>query len=119
MINSSIIDYEKLWDKIKEYSKKVGRVATRPILLLYYVMKSPQTPNTDKLIIFSSLAYIILPFDILSAKRLPIIGWLDEVVALSVLVKKMSKYITPEIEAKVDEILDKWFTEYTSYELLP
>lgn len=116
---SSIINYEKLWEKIKEYSKKAGRAATRPILVLYYVMKSPQTPKADKLIIFSSLAYLILPIDILSAKRLPIIGWLDEVVALSLTVQKMSKYITPEVEAKVDKILDRWFAEYTSYELLP
>lgn len=115
---SSIINYEKLWEKIKEYSKKAGRGATRPMLVLYYVMKSPQTPKADKLIIFSALAYLILPIDILSAKRLPIIGWLDEVVALSVAVQKMSKHITPEIEAKVDEILDRWFKETVTYEVI-
>lgn len=42
----------------------------------------------------------ILPIDILDAKRLPIIGWLDEVTSLAILVQKMSKYITPEMEMK-------------------
>lgn len=81
-------------------------------------MKSPDTPKVDKWLIVTTLAYLILPIDILSAKRLPIIGWLDEVVALSVAVQKISKHITPEIEAKVDEILDRWFEETTTYEVI-
>ena len=111
MSSTSIINYEKLWNNIKEFSRRAGRTATRPVLLLYYVMKSPDTPKTDKWLIVTSLAYLILPIDILSAKRIPIIGWLDEVVALSVTVQKMSKHITPEMQAKVDTILDKWFYE--------
>lgn len=72
----------------------------------------------DKWAIFGSLSYLILPIDILDAKRLPIIGWLDEVASLAILVQKMSKYITPEIEARVDEQLNKWFPEYTDYEMI-
>ena len=54
----------------------MGRAATRPILLLWYIMRSPATPRKDKLAIFASLAYLVLPIDVLDAKRLPIIGWL-------------------------------------------
>jgi uncharacterized membrane protein YkvA (DUF1232 family) len=79
-------------------------------------MKSENTPKKDKVLIFSTLSYLILPIDILDAKRLPIIGWIDEMVSLSVTYQKVCKNITPEIETKVDEILDRWFPDYTPYE---
>lgn len=110
------LDYNALWESISRWSRKVVRTSTRPILLMWYVMRSKDTPRADKWAIFGSLAYLILPIDILDAKRLPIIGWLDEVTSLAVLVQKMSKHITPEIEARADEQLDKWFPEYAEYE---
>lgn len=105
--------------RISDYARKAGRVATRPMLLLFYVLKSKDTPWKDKILIFSTLSYIILPVDILNAKRLPIIGWFDEIASLSVTYQKVCRNITPEIEAKVDAILDKWFPEYTEFEEVP
>ncbi len=96
----------------------MGRAATRPILLLWYIMRSPATPRKDKLAIFASLAYLVLPIDVLDAKRLPIIGWLDEIVSVAVMIQKMAKYITPEIQRKVNAILDKWLPEYVQYEIV-
>ena len=61
---AQIINYQELWDRMKEYAMKVGRVAVRPMLLLYYVMLSDETPRKDKLTIFGTLAYIILPVDL-------------------------------------------------------
>ena len=78
-----IINYAALWGKVGEYARRAGRVGARPVLLLYYVMKSPHTPKSDKLLIFSTLSYLVLPIDLIDAKRLPIIGWIDEVVSLS------------------------------------
>lgn len=116
MATNSIINYQELWDRIKEYAFKVGRVAVRPVLLLYYVMRSDETPWKDKLTIFGALAYLVFPVDLLDAKRLPIIGWLDEITSLAVTIQRMSKYITPEMEAKVDGILDQWFHLYVEFE---
>lgn len=116
VMNPNIINYQELWDRIKEYAMKVGRVAVRPVLLLYYVMRSEETPWKDKLTIFGALAYLILPVDILDAKRLPIIGWLDEITSLAVAIQKMGKYITPEMEAQADSILDQWFPVYAEFE---
>lgn len=119
MDKTTIINYTALWDSICDYARKAGRVTTRHILLLYYVMKSKETPWKDKLLIFSALSYIVLPIDILNAKRLPIMGWLDEITSLAVAIQRMGKYITPEMESKVDAILDKWFPEYAEYVELP
>lgn len=103
------LDYNALWDSIRIWSAKAGRAATRPALLMWYVMKSKDTPTKDKWAIFVALAYLILPINLLDSKRLPIIGWLDEVVSLATLVAKMSSYITPEMEARADAQLDRWF----------
>jgi len=118
MKRTNIINYDVLWDRISSFASKAGRVTTRPVLLLFYVMKSKDTPWEDKLLVFSTLSYVVFPIDILDAKRLPIIGWFDEIASLSVTYQKMCKNITPEMEAKVDAILDKWFPEYTPYELI-
>ena len=111
MERTTIINYAALLDRISEYARKAGRVTTRPVLLLYYVMKSKETPWKDKMLIFSTLSYLVLPIDIL--------GWIDEVASLSVTYQKMRKNITLDIEAKVDAILDKWFPEYAEFIELP
>ena len=69
----------------------------------------PVVPRKGKSAIFGLFAYLIMPIDIFDAKRLFIIGWLDEVASLSVLVQKMSKYITSQMKMRVDDQLDKWF----------
>jgi len=118
MNRTSIINYQALWERISAFARSARRVTTRPVLLLFFVMKSKDTPKADKLLVFSALSYIVFPIDILDAKRLPIIGWFDEVASISVAYQKVCKHITPEMEAKVDAILDRWFPEYTPYELI-
>jgi uncharacterized membrane protein YkvA (DUF1232 family) len=118
MKRTNIINYDVLWDRISSFASKAGRVTTRPVLLLFYVMKSKDTPWEDKLLVFSTLSYVVFPVDILDAKRLPIIGWFDEIASLSVTYQKVCKNVTPEMEMKVDTILDKWFPEYTKYEII-
>ena len=108
-MKQGIINYQQLLDNLCVYATKIGRISTRPTVLLYYVMVSSDTPKSDKLLILSALSYLVLPIDLISAKRLPIIGWLDEVVSLTVAYQKVCRYITPEIEMKADSLLDKWF----------
>lgn len=113
---ANVINYSTLWEKIGEWGRKAGRASTRPVLLLYYVMTSKETPRKDKWAIFASIAYLVLPVDVLSAHRLPVIGWLDEVVSLGVMIQKMQRRVTPEMQQRADETLDRWFPEYTKFE---
>lgn len=112
------LNNDTLWDGISGWAQKAGRAAARHVLIMWYVMCGEKTPRKDKLAIFGSLAYLVLPIDILDSHKLPVIGWLDEVVSLAVLIQKMSKYITPEIQAKADAQIEKWFPEYTKYEIV-
>ena len=107
--------FENLLFYIGEYAKKMWRQTTRPVLLTYFVMIDDATPINDKISLVASIAYVVLPIDLLSAKRFPILGWLDELVSLTVAYQKVCKYVTPDMERKADEILDKWFVEYTPY----
>lgn len=115
MDKQSFMDTAVLKDKLQEYAIKVGRISARPLLMLYFIMVSKDTPRSDKLMLLSTLSYLVFPIDLISAKRLPVIGWIDEAFSLSVAYQKVSKNITPEIERKTDALLDKWFPEYTNY----
>ena len=115
MDKQSFINTKVLKEKLQEYATKVGRISARPLLLLYFIMVSKDTPKSDKLVILSTLSYLVFPIDLISAKRLPVIGWIDEAFSLSVVYQKVSKNITPEIERKTDALLDKWFPGYTNY----
>ena len=114
----NMINYDALLSKVGEYAKEVGRWSVRPVLLMWYVMQSEDTPKADKVLILSAISYLVFPIDLISGKRLPIIGWLDEIVSLTVAYERVCKHITPEMEAKADALLDKWFPEYTLYTLI-
>ena len=69
------------------------------------------------MVLVADLYYLILPIDLISAKRLPVIGWIDEAFSLVYAYKKVCRYVTPEIESEVDNILERWFPE-VKYELI-
>lgn len=102
-------DTEALWTKITDWSRKAGRITTRPVILLWYVMVSKDTPRSDKLLIFSALSYLVLPVDLIDAKRLPIIGWMDEVVSLTVVTKRFAAISRQKWSAKRTRCLTDGF----------
>lgn len=107
--NSSLGDFEQLFENIKSMGKCVGRTSIRPALCLYYVLKSPDTPSSDKIIIVSALSFLILPVSIISVKHFSILGWVDEIAAVILACNKVKKHITPEIESELENTLEKWF----------
>ena len=116
--NSNGWNLSSLWEKIKTNAIRFGRGTTHQVLLLYYVLKSEETPRGDKLIVYSALAYLILPINLISMRRHPIIGWLDEAASIAVAFQKIRQNITPEMEEQVDQTLDRWFAQYTAYEIV-
>ena len=98
-----------IFGKIGTYAKKAGRVATKPLLQLYYVLTMGETTTLEKALIVGAILYTIMPFILISFKAHKILGMLDEGLALLYVVKKVQHKITPEINQKVEETLDAWF----------
>lgn len=97
-----------LFSKIGKLASGMGKKAVYEILLLWYVMKSPLTPMRDKTIIIGALGYFILPVDLIP-DFIPVLGITDDVTAIGLALKSVSKNITPEIKRQASEKLDEWF----------
>lgn len=102
--------------KLQPYALKAGRVAARPLLQFYYVMKDEKTSTLDRVLIYAAIIYTISPVSLIPSAVFKFIGVLDEGAAVLYAYKKIKGKITPEINAQVDETLDQWFG--TRYEMV-
>ena len=50
MNTSGIINKKLHLEKLQGYAIKIGRMSARPVILLYFVMTSKDTPKSDKLL---------------------------------------------------------------------
>ena len=107
--NTSSLNNSSLWEKIKDNAKRLGRFTTKQMLLMYYVLKSKETPTSAKVIIYGALAYLILPINLISIKRYRVLGLADEAAAIAIAYKKISQHVTTEMNQQAEETLDKWF----------
>lgn len=100
---------EELMEKIKPYAQTVGRTTAKPLLQFYYVMVDESTPTLDKVLIYAAIFYTISPVSLIPSSVYKLLGVLDEGAAILYVYKKVKERITPEIELKVESILDEWF----------
>ena len=107
-----------LTDTLKRYSLRVGRVAAKPVLQFWYVLHDAETTTTEKALIYGAIAYTVMPASLIPRRIFGLLGILDEGAAVLYVYKKVKSKITPEINAKVDATLDRWFTEYARYEVV-
>ena len=91
------------------YSKKAGRAGSRIVLKFYYAMQDGNLTTTEKAMVYAGLVYIVVPRDLLPRKVLNWIGVLDDVGVAAWIIDRIGKSITPEIERKVEDTLDRWF----------
>lgn len=96
-------------EKIKPYALTVGHATTRPLLLFYYVMAEESTPTLDKVLIYAAIFYTISPVSLIPSSVCKLLGVLDEGAAILYVHKKVMDWITPEIELRVESILDEWY----------
>lgn len=103
-----------LWDKIKEGSKTLGRETTRIALELYFVMRSDNTPKTDKAIIAVALGYQFTPGLLKKEDVGPIMAMVDNAITLAFAYNRVKKNVTPEITTQVNAQLEQWFAPKTA-----
>lgn len=101
--------FAALWQYVLPYANKAGRIATKPILLFYYVVTDSETSTLEKALIYGCIAYVVLPFSLLPRVIYRFLGIMDEAAAVLFVYSKIKDKITPTIETKVENTLDSWF----------
>ncbi len=96
------------WNKIKKYGKSAGAKVVYNALKLYYAAVAKETPAGIKALIYGALGYFILPIDLIS-DFIPVIGFTDDLVALTTAIASASAYITPAVKRQAKDKLKDWF----------
>ena len=111
---SDYIAYQKyfnpteMWEKIANVAKKAGVKVVYGVLLLYYVAIDPNTSTADKAKIYGAIGYFILPVDLVP-DAIPMVGYTDDLAAITWALKAVWNNVTPDIHAKAKVKLSEWF----------
>lgn len=98
----------KFKSKLMQSLKRLGATAVYDILLLWYVLKSSETPIRDKAIILGAFGYFILPVDLIP-DGIPLLGLTDDLAAIRLALGAVSHNITARVKADAQSKLDEWF----------
>ena len=101
---------DSFWDKIKNYSLRIGLKGIYFALILYYLLQKNNIPLKEKTLILGALGYLIAPFDFIP-DLLPGMGFVDDIGALTVVIKKLSKYIDEDVKYQAKSKLKEWFKD--------
>ena len=77
---------------------------------LWFVLQKPDVPAGTKAVIMGALGYLIAPLDFLP-DLLPVLGYTDDMVAITFALIKVQGYIDEEVERKSKKLLTKIFGE--------
>ena len=99
-----------LLDKVTKYGKLIGITALYKAVQLWFVLQKPDVPAGTKAVIMGALGYLIAPLDFLP-DLLPVLGYTDDIVAITFALIKVQGYIDEEVERKSKKLLTKIFGE--------
>lgn len=97
-------------EKLTQYGKIIGINALYKAVQLWFVMQKPDVPAGTKAIIMGALGYLIAPLDFLP-DLMPVLGYTDDLVAITFALIKVQGYIDEEVERKSKNLLAKIFGE--------
>ena len=87
---------------------KAGRSIAKPALEVLEMALDPFTPTNVRISLIAALAYLIMPLD-LFPDFMPVVGFSDDLVALTAVLSIWSKYMTPAIRIRAEAKLNKLF----------
>ena len=97
-------------EKLTKYGKIIGINALYKAVQLWFVLQKPDVPAGTKAVIMGALGYLIAPLDFLP-DLLPVLGYTDDIVAITFALIKVQGYIDEEVERKSKKLLTKIFGE--------
>ncbi len=101
----------RLLKKIGKYARQMGLKTVYSVLLLYFAFTRKETPAWAKNIIIGVLGYVISPIDLIPDLT-PVIGYTDDLGALSFGIVTIACYINQEVREKARKRLKSWFGDY-------
>lgn len=107
---------DQFWGKLKKLARKAGIKIVYAALLLYYVLRNPATPRSDRTKILGALGYLILPADLIP-DFLPAVGYTDDLAALMWALYSVARNVTPEVKIMARHKLGEWFEDYDNTDL--
>ena len=108
-----------IWDHIVLFSKTAGRSATREVLKAFFIIKDGSIPLEERIILLAGITYVVIPNDLLPAKKFGILGILDDATVMAYINRKLHQCMTPDINDKVESTLNQWFgPEYVFTKIL-
>ena len=106
-----------LWKRLINNAKSIGIGVIYPVLLLFYAFKRKDTPGWAKKVITGALGYFLLPFDLIPDPLIPIIGFTDDIIILSVAMMVVTAYIDINVVEQARAKLTDWFGTYDAAKL--
>ena len=99
---------QSFWQKLKDFAKYAGREVVEKALVLFFAAQRSETPLWAKTVIYSALAYFILPTDAIP-DFIPLSGYADDLGTLVMALSTVTMSITPEVKASAKQTVNSWF----------
>lgn len=96
------------WQKLTAFAAHAGREVVEKALTLFYAAQRPETPLWAKTVIYSALAYFILPTDAIP-DIVPLAGYADDLGTLVAALGTVAMCITPEVQQAARQQVRTWF----------
>lgn len=104
VIESSVLDEALLVRLLR----RAGRSMARPAFECVEILLDGATPPQVRLTVLAALTYLLLPLDLIP-DFIPAAGFSDDMVALTALLGLCHTHRSPEIRARAQRRLDRWF----------
>lgn len=99
---------QHFWQKLTDFAVYAGREVVEKALMLFYAAQRPETPLWAKTVIYSALAYFILPADMVP-DFIPMAGYADDLTTLATALGAVALCITPEVQTAAKQTVKTWF----------
>ena len=97
---------DSFWKKVTRVASQVGAKVLYPALQLYFLLQSKEVPVKAKTFIIGALGYLILPTDLIP-DFIPAMGFTDDLTAIFLTLRTVSKHLTPELNRQAKDQTDK------------
>jgi uncharacterized membrane protein YkvA (DUF1232 family) len=104
VLESSVVDEGLLLRLLR----RAGRAVALPALECFELLLDPDTPPSAKATVLAALTYLLLPLDLIP-DFIPVVGFSDDLVALTALLGICGRHRTEAIRTRAQRRLDRWF----------